>query len=204
MSDQEFVEQYGAEVQQVIAELDFQRLAETLTWLREARDTGNTIYMCGNGGSGAIASEMVVDMMKGASLGKKRRFKAVSLVDNVPTLTAYANDIGYDAVFVEPLKNVAQAGDILIAISGSGNSTNVLRAVEYANMIGCRTVALTTSQGGKLKDIASLVLSVPTSHMGYLEDCFNIMTHMLSYALMDYKIEGKAVAVASTKERWQK
>ena len=100
-------------------------------------------------------------------------------------VSAYANDEGYEVVFVEPLKNFATAGDLLIAISGSGNSPNVLRAVEYANSIGCTTLGLTSGESGKLRELVKLPLLVPSRHMGRLEDCFFVFTHVLCYAFME-------------------
>ena len=183
--DLAFVENYLSELGGLLPRLDKKKIAEAITWMRACRDAGKTIYICGNGGSASIASQMVVDIVKGASLRKKARFKMIGLTDSLPTITAYANDEGYETVFVEPLKNFAQSGDLLIGISGSGNSENVLRAVSYANEVGCKTVALTTGEGGKLKDLVQLPLVVPSRHMGRLEDCFFILTHILCYVFME-------------------
>ena len=98
-------------------------------------------------------------------------------------------DLGYESVFVEQLRNFAQEGDVLLAISGSGNSANVLRAVEHAKETGCRTIALTQAGGGAPKDLALLTLGVDERHMGRLEDCFFVLTHILMYALMDKAVE---------------
>lgn len=185
MTDHGFVGAYLAKLQGLLARLDADRIAQVIGWLRDARDRGRTVYVCGNGGSASIASQMVVDLVKGASLRRPSRFRAMALTDSLPTLTAYANDEGYDTVFVEPLKNFAAPGDVLIAISGSGNSPNVLRAVEYANGAGCRTVGLTTDQGGRLRELAQLPLTVPADHMGRLEDCFFVLTHVLCYAFIE-------------------
>ena len=185
MSDQQFVERYLQDLCKLLPQLDPPKIAEAVGWMRLARDEGKTIFICGNGGSASIASQMVVDIVKGASLGKKARFKMIGLTDSMATVTAYANDEGYETVFVEPLKNFAGAGDLLIAISGSGNSENVLRAVEYANEIGCKTIGLTTAEGGRLRQLVTLPLAVPSSHMGRLEDCFFIMTHILCYVFME-------------------
>ena len=184
-ADQRFVEEYLADLGGLLTRLDSERIAEAIAWMRTARDDGKTIFICGNGGSASIASQMVVDIVKGASLGKKARFKMIGLTDSIATITAYANDEGYETVFVEPLKNFAEEGDLLIGISGSGNSENVLRAVGYANEIGCRTIGLTTGEGGRLKDLANLALLVPSRHMGRLEDCFFILTHILCYVFME-------------------
>jgi D-sedoheptulose 7-phosphate isomerase len=180
-----FVDQYLADLGNILTRLDSAAIARAIDWLRDARECGRTIYICGNGGSASIASQMVVDVVKGGSFRKKARFKMIGLTDSVATITAYGNDEGYETVFVEPLKNFAQADDILIAISGSGNSPNVLRAVEYANSVGCRTIGVSTGEGGKLREMASLPLLVPSRHMGRLEDCFFIITHILAYAFIE-------------------
>lgn len=180
-----FVRAYLDELAEVVKKLDADALEKVIVCLRAARDGGRTIFSCGNGGSASIASEMVVDIVKGASYGKKKRFRMIGLSDSIATITAYANDVSYESVFVEQLKNWAEKGDVLIAISGSGNSPNVLRAVEYANQIGCETVGCTTAEGGKLRDLVSLPLLVPSRHMGHLEDCFYVMTHILCYAFIE-------------------
>ncbi len=180
-----FVDQYLQDLGGLLTRLDTARVAQAIQWMRETRDQGRMIYICGNGGSASIASQMVVDVVKGGSLRKKTRIKMIGLTDSIATITAYANDEGYESVFVEPLKNFAQSGDLLIAISGSGNSPNVLRAVEYAHTVGCRTIGLTTGAGGKLGPLSQLPLLVPSRHMGRLEDCFFILTHILCYAFIE-------------------
>ncbi len=181
----QFASNYLKDLTGTLAGLDVAAIAKAISWLKEARDDGRMIYICGNGGSASIAQQMVVDMVKGASYGYPARFKMVDLTAGISTITAYANDVGYECIFVEQLKNYARKGDVLISISGSGNSRNVLRAVEYANGVGCRTIALTRSGGGALKDLAHLTLGVPNSHMGRLEDAFFIMTHIIVYAFME-------------------
>jgi D-sedoheptulose 7-phosphate isomerase len=181
----QFASDYLEDLKKTISGLDPDAIGKAIYWLKEARDNGRMVFVCGNGGSAAIASQLVVDMVKGASYGHRARFKMICLTDNVETITAYANDVDYDCVFVEQLRNFAQEGDVLLAISGSGNSRNVLRAVEYANSIGCRTIGLTRANGGALKDIARLTLPVASNHMGRLEDCFFVMTHILAYAFME-------------------
>lgn len=180
-----FVDSYLKDLRDVLARLDSARIAEAIEWLREVRDSGRTVYICGNGGSASIASQMVVDILKGGSFRKRVRFKMIGLTDSIATITAYGNDEGYSTVFVEQLKNFAQAGDLLIAISGSGNSENVLQAVEYAHTVGCRSIGLTTGEGGELRDLAQLPLIIPSKHMGRLEDCFFILTHILAYAFIE-------------------
>ncbi|QDU80668.1 Phosphoheptose isomerase 1 [Polystyrenella longa] len=185
MSDTAFAENYLSKLTELLPKLDREKLGQTIAKMREVRDNDKTIYICGNGGSASIASQMVVDIVKGASYQKKKRFKMIGLTDSMSTLSAYANDVGYDIVFLEPLKNFAVKGDMLITISGSGNSANVLRATEYANEIGVTTVGLTTGDGGKLKDLVDIPLTLPSNHMGHLEDSFFIMSHVLCYAFME-------------------
>jgi D-sedoheptulose 7-phosphate isomerase len=183
--DLAFIENYLSELGGLLPRLDKKKIAEAIGAMRACRDAGKTIYICGNGGSASIASQMVVDIVKGASLRKKARFKMIGLTDSIATITAYANDEGYETVFLEPLKNFAEDGDLLIGISGSGNSENVLRAVGYANEVGCKTIGITSGEGGKLKDLVKLPLVVPSRHMGRLEDCFFILTHILCYVFME-------------------
>lgn len=180
-----FAADYLANLNQAISDLDTGMLGKAISWMKEARDAGRMVFVCGNGGSAAIASQMVTDIVKGASYGHKARFKMIGLTDSVGIITAYANDVDYECIFAEQLRNFASTGDVLLAISGSGNSRNVLRAVEYANSIGCRTIGLTSSLSGKLKDIAGLTLGVASNHMGRLEDCFFVMTHVIAYAFME-------------------
>jgi D-sedoheptulose 7-phosphate isomerase len=113
----------------------------------------------------------------------------MSLADNLPTVTAYVNDVGPDVVFVEQLRNFARPDDVVIAISGSGDSRNVLAAVEYANGVGCRTIGMTRADGGALRKLVRLNLGVPGSHMGRLEDGFMVMAHILAYAFMERAVD---------------
>jgi len=177
--------QYKSDLRAAIDLIDEDKVARVVDLLREARDTGRTVFVCGNGGSAATASHFVCDIVKGASFNQPSRFRIMALNDSLPTLTAYSNDVGYECVFAEQLKNFARPGDVVMAISGSGNSPNVLRAVEYANSIGCRTVAMTGRDGGRLGALAGLNLQVPVPHMGRIEDAHMIISHMISYYFMD-------------------
>lgn len=167
--------------------LDLSKVDQAIAWLTEARDHGKTIFMTGNGGSAASASHFVCDMLKGASFQREKRFRILSLHDNMPTLTAYANDVGYHDAALEQLKNFAEPGDVVIAISGSGNSPNVLRAIEYANSIGCKTIGLTGRDGGELGPLVQLQIHTPEPHMGRIEDAHMIALHMICYQFMDLK-----------------
>lgn len=180
-----FAIDYLEDLKRTLAGLDIPAIEKAVSWIKDARDSDRTIYVCGNGGSASIASHLVVDMLKGASYGHKKRFKIVGLTDNTETITAYGNDVNYECIFVEQLRNFARQGDVLIAISGSGDSRNVLSAVEYANSIGCRTIGMTRAGGGALEGMVNLSLRVPNSHMGRLEDGFMVMAHIIAYAFME-------------------
>src|SRR5881227_1356531 len=155
-----FPQIYKTDVLQAIDTIDLGKVNDAIAILAQARDEDRRIFVCGNGGSASTASHFVCDMVKGASFHREKRFRIMALTDSLPTITAYANDVSYDCVFVEQLKNFAEPGDVVIAISGSGNSPNVLRAVEYANSIGCRTIALSGRDGGQLGKVAQLSLQV--------------------------------------------
>jgi D-sedoheptulose 7-phosphate isomerase len=165
--------------------LPLDRISQAIAWLEEARDSDRQVFVCGNGGSASTASHFVCDMVKGASFKREKRFRILALTDSLPTLTAYSNDVSYDVVFVEQLKNFGRRGDILIAISGSGNSPNVLRATEWANAAGLRTIGLTGRDGGQLGRLAGLEINVADPHMGRIEDGHMIVCHMIAYYFMD-------------------
>src|SRR5882672_9319882 len=188
----DFPEQYKTDLLAAIESVGLNKVREATNLLRQARDGDAAIFVCGNGGSASTASHFVCDMLKGASYNRTSRFRIMALNDSLPTLTAYSNDVCYECAYVEQLKNFARPGDIVIAISGSGNSPNVLRALEYANSIGCRTVALTGRDGGKLGPMAQLNIQVPHQHMGRIEDVHMIVTHMICYYFMDVERTEKA------------
>ena len=180
-----YPEQYRAKLIDTIAHIDTAQVQRAIDQLAETRDAGRCIFVCGNGGSASTASHFACDMVKGASYNRDKRFKIMALTDQMATITAYANDVSYDLVFVEQLRNFAQKGDLLLAISGSGNSPNVLRAMEYATLAGCRTIALTGRDGGALGPMAALNIQVPVPHMGRIEDAHMIVCHMICYSFMD-------------------
>lgn len=182
-----FAEQYKTSLVDAIHTIDLDKVQQAIEWLEEARDSGRRIFVCGNGGSASTASHFACDIVKGASYEREKRFRIMSLCDAMPTMTAYSNDVGYECVFREQLKNFAEPGDVVMAISGSGNSPSVLRAMEYAAEIGCKTIALTGRDGGKLAPLADLNIQVPVQHMGRIEDGHMIVCHMICYYFMDSK-----------------
>ena len=192
-----FPELYKADVLQAIETIELPKVSQAIDIFIQARQEGRRIFVCCNGGSASTASHFVCDMLKGASFQRDQRFRIMALTDSLPTITAYANDVGYDSVFVEQLKNFAEPGDVVMAISGSGNSPNVLKAVEYANSIGCRTIALSGRNGGKLGPMAQLNLQASHPHMGRIEDVHTIVMHMICYYFMDTERPAAVPAQAS-------
>jgi D-sedoheptulose 7-phosphate isomerase len=181
----DFSNEYKAKLLTALDTLDLTSVGEAIDILGEARDNNRHVFVCGNGGSAATASHFVCDMLKGASFKRAARFRIMALTDSMATITAYSNDVGYDCIFTEQLKNFARSGDVFMAISGSGNSPNVISAMEYANSIGCRTIALTGRDGGKLGPLAKLQIRVAEPHMGRIEDGHMVVCHMLCYYFME-------------------
>lgn len=180
-----FSAEYKSNLLETIERIDLETVDRAIEWFRDARAAGHRIFVCGNGGSASTASHFVCDMVKGASYNRPSRFRIMALTDSLPTITAYSNDVGYDVVFAEQLRNFAEPNDVFLAISGSGNSPNVVRAMEYANSVGCRTIALTGRDGGKLGPLAQLNILVDVPHMGRIEDAHMIVCHMICYYFMD-------------------
>ena len=160
-----------------------QRLDAAVDVLLDARARGATVFFCGNGGSASTASHFACDLGKNTAHPRRGRFRTVALTDNVAALTAWGNDHGYDRVFVEQARTLMRAGDVLVAISGSGNSPNVLRAVEYARSLGNRVIGLIGFAGGRLKDLADVALIVPGRTIEQAEDGHLILNHAICTAI---------------------
>ena len=180
-----FTADYKTHLLDAIESIDLEKVNKAIELFKEARANQRRIFVCGNGGSASTASHFACDMVKGASYNRDSRFRIMALTDQLATLTAYANDVSYECVFVEQLKNFAEPGDLFLGISGSGNSPNVVIAMEYANSIGCRAIALTGRVGGKMGPLAQLNIQVPVPHMGRIEDVHLIICHMICYYFMD-------------------
>jgi D-sedoheptulose 7-phosphate isomerase len=168
---QPFLERVGRE----LARIDPAEVKALADAIHGCYEQGRFVFLCGNGGSGSNASHFCEDLGKGSlrredfDNDRKRRLRVLSLTDNTPYILAWGNDEGFDRIFVEQLKNLASPGDLLIAISGSGNSPNVLRAVEWANRHGMKTFGCTGFSGGKLRTLAQHGLHVPLDDMGIVE-----------------------------------
>jgi D-sedoheptulose 7-phosphate isomerase len=161
----------------LLRRLPRQPIAQIVAILRQARQDGRRIFIFGNGGSAATASHFAVDMVKGTLNPAMPRFKVICLNDNVPTLTALGNDIGYDRVFVEPLLSLAEPGDVAVAVSGSGNSPNVIAAMKAARQAGLTTIGLSGESGGQLKELVDVAVLAPSASMQLIEDAHLVILH---------------------------
>ncbi len=179
----EFTLRYLNELEDAIRSLAIDKLEKVISLISRAHERGHQIFIMGNGGSGSTASHFACDMNKGISFGLERRLKVICLNDNMPTILAYANDNSYEDIFVEQLKNFLNTDDIVIGISGSGNSENVLKAVRYANENGAKTIGLTGFDGGKLAKLAQTPIVVSVNDMQKIEDIHLILTHMIMQIL---------------------
>jgi D-sedoheptulose 7-phosphate isomerase len=160
-------------------QLKFDSVAQVLARLERARAEGRRIFLFGNGGSAATASHFACDLGKGTIQPERPRFKVISLADSLPTLTAYANDVGFEAVFAEPLITLAQPDDIAVAFTASGNSPNVVRAIQAAEKQGLVTIGFTGFDGGKIKDRVEVNVHVPAYSFPQVEDIHLALTHAI-------------------------
>ena len=151
--------------------------------LVEARDNQKKIYIMGNGGSSSTASHFTSDLLKTSILKNKKRFKAFSLSDNMPVISAWSNDSSYEHIFQEQLENFLDKGDVVIAISGSGNSKNILNAIEHAKKFGALTISLTGKDGGKLAKISQINLNIEEEDMLSIETGHLLICHLLTTML---------------------
>lgn len=178
-----FSRQYMADLFKVLDNFPHENFQKMIDVFMKAYKEERNIFVMGNGGSGATASHWTCDINKGCSLHLDKKFKMISLSDNVPTMMAYANDISYDDIFVEPLKNFYRPGDVVIGISGSGNSKNVLKAIEYANQNKGVTIGLCGYEGGKLHDLVNIPLLARVNDMQKVEDVHMIIVHISMQAI---------------------
>src|SRR6478609_4293852 len=170
------VSEYMSVVCREIEKLDPARIEKVCELVETAYDEGRFVFICGNGGSGANASHLCEDLAKCTlrDFENQKRLKVLSLTDNTAAIMAWGNDEGYDRIFLEQLKNLASPGDVLLAISGSGNSPNILRAVEWANTNGLTTIGFTGFGGGALRTMAQHNLHVAIDDMGIVESIHQV------------------------------
>jgi D-sedoheptulose 7-phosphate isomerase len=184
-SEMDAIERYLSESEAAIRGIDRDDVRRVVDALFEAWSQDRQIFIVGNGGSASTASHMMNDLSKFTRTEGRRRIRAIALTDNVALMTAYANDQSFDDVFVEPLKTLLREGDVVVAISGSGNSPNVVAAVEYASSRGARVIGLCGSPGGKLAHLAHLRVIVPATHIGQQEDGHLVLNHAIATALRE-------------------
>ncbi len=177
---------YLEDIRRIVAELPQPAIGDIAKLIHDAHKRGRLIFAFGNGGSSACASHFVEDLAKGIDCGAgRRRYRALALTDSVALITAWANDTSYDNIFVEQLRNFVEPGDVAVAISASGNSPNVLRAIEFARQVGAHTVGLTGYDGGQLAKIAERAIIVPSDNMQAIEDLHLIICHTICVCLRD-------------------
>ncbi|MFC2162571.1 SIS domain-containing protein [Candidatus Altiarchaeota archaeon] len=177
------VREYLDGLKTVLDDIDVEGIDKLISVLVQAYENEKQVFMFGNGGSGSTASHLACDLNKGCCHGLKKRFKVMCLNDSIPTILAYANDVGYDAVFIEQLKNFMKADDVVIGFSGSGNSQNVINAIEHARKNGAYTIGLSGYDGGKLAKNVDLSIHVAVDDMQKAEDAHFIICHIIMQAI---------------------
>jgi D-sedoheptulose 7-phosphate isomerase len=177
--------EYLLALQEVLQRLDYTVIDQMAETIWRGYEAGRTLFLFGNGGSAALASHFACDIGKGTIAGHRRRLKTIALTDNVALITAWANDKSYEDIFSEQLHGLAEQGDLVMAISGSGNSPNVIRGLEAARRIGARTLVLTGFAGGRAKALGDLCLVVPSDSMQHIEDAHLCATHAIFLAIRE-------------------
>lgn len=178
---------YYEKLKATIDMIDRNSINDAMNAITKARDEKHFIYIMGNGGSASTASHFTGDFNKGLSLNRDKRFRFVCLNDNPASVLALANDVSYESIFVEQLKNFLDDGDLVIAISGSGNSKNVINAVEFAKQRGNTVIGLTGYNGGKLKPLSDISLHIPVEDMQITEDLHMVFDHLMMSILYHEK-----------------
>jgi D-sedoheptulose 7-phosphate isomerase len=179
------IERYWRDLAFVTWTMPFDALEAAAEVLLDCYHRGSTVFVVGNGGSAATASHFACDLAKGTRIAGAPAFRVMPLTDNVPLLTAWANDMSYDQVFAEQLSSLVRVDDVLVAISASGNSANVLAAVKVARQAGAITVALTGRSGGWLHRLADLTIRVPADLIEQVEDAHVVVAHSLCVVLRE-------------------
>lgn len=180
---------YLTELKKVLDTLPLDQVSKAADILFACYQTEHTVFTFGNGGSGALASHLVADFGKGThfpgpeELASVRRMKALAVTDSMPMITAWANDTNYEDVFMRQIENFIQPHDVALGISGSGNSANVLKALELARRVGATTIGLVGFGGGKMKDLLDCAIVVPSNNMQQVEDAHVIIGHMIFLSL---------------------
>jgi len=196
ISISEFIDSYISELKRCLEVLDKRSIEKVIKMLFLAYERNKKVFIIGNGGSAATASHMACDLSKGTLKRvydeKEKRFRVYSLTDNAALMTAYGNDVSFDDIFVQQLSNLVERGDVVIALSGSGNSTNVIKAVKYAKRFGAKTIGiLGFITGGKLGKIVDQAIIVSSNHYGPCEDIQLVLDHIIISWISIIKHEGR-------------
>ena len=181
---EEYIKKFFQELGDQTKKVSWKEIAKAIKILHSTYEDGGRVYLIGNGGSAAIASHFANDLNK-TVLGrggdkKAKRFQAMALSDNIPVLTAWANDVGFEAVFSEQLKNFAQEKDVLVAISSSGKSPNIIKAVETAKAIHLPVIGLIGFDGGKLLPLADAKIHIPSFKYAIVESAHDAVCHLIT------------------------
>ena len=188
---------YIEELKNTMDLLPEDRIQEVIELLREARLAGRQVFIMGNGGSASTATHFVCDLGKNTRSPELPNFRVIGLSDNMAIFSALANDEGYENVFAQQLASFVQPEDIVIGISASGNSPNVLKAMELANQRGARTVAFTGFDGGKLRSLAGIEIHVPSHCIEHVEDIHLVLEHLITKALKGMNMTGQTMGMES-------
>ena len=189
------IRHYFSTVQALLSDIPFDAVDAVVDLLMDAARDGRTVYICGNGGSAATSTHMACDLAKRPVVPGQPRLRVVALTDNVAIMTALSNDTSYDEVFAEQLRPLVRPGDVVIGISGSGNSRNVLNAMRVAHDAGALTVGFCGYDGGQLKDLADYPVHVPSSVMAMVEDVHLMLEHAICEQLLARNLEASLAHV---------
>lgn len=177
----EIINNYFDHIGRLINNFNYKEIEDMINILEKARIEGKNIFILGNGGSATTANHFVCDFGKNAIQGNEKRFKIISLCDNLATITAYGNDLGYETIFEERLKNLMEDNDVVIALSASGNSKNVLHAANYVKARNGILISMTGNDGGKLKEISDLNINIESNTIEQIEDIHLMIEHIIVY-----------------------
>jgi D-sedoheptulose 7-phosphate isomerase len=206
------VNRYFARLSRTVEAMPFPAIEEVVELLLRAYNASATVYLFGNGGSASLASHLACDLGKGTAFPQDpkhfgavpapgssaaKRFRAMALTDSIPLMTAWANDSHYENIFAEQLLNFVQPEDVAFAISGSGNSPNVLHALKVARLAGAVTVGLTGFAGGQMKDLCDACVVIPSDNMQIIEDLHLCVAHSLFTVLRQRISKGEAISLPS-------
>jgi D-sedoheptulose 7-phosphate isomerase len=181
----DWISNYIAQQKAALDSIPVEQVAELIEMVRQAHREDRQIFVFGNGGSASNSSHFITDLGKGSSDKLGKRFRCLSLNDNISWITALGNDYAYEEVYVRQLMNFARPGDLVLTLSVSGNSPNLVRAFEWASKNGLQTVALVGAKRGRLAELAQKVIVINSEHYGRVEDAQMGICHMLCYAFME-------------------